>query len=85
MLKKTKFTTIIIHIFNSTYTISCVIGVRPVLLSVDHRSRAALDNRKVGGFANIKYITLMYRVALVPLFQTYIGSNKKGAATYVHT
>ena len=58
MLKKTKLITIIIHIVNSTYTISYLIGVRPVLISIDHRSRAALDNRKGGGgVVNIKYIT----------------------------
>ena len=49
MLKKTKLMTIDIHIFNSTYTISCVIVVHPVLISIDHRSRAALDNRTEGG------------------------------------
>ena len=59
MLKKTKLMTIDIHIFNSTYTISCVIVVHPVLISIDHRSRAALDNRtEGGGVPNIKYLTL---------------------------
>ena len=49
MLKKTKLITINIDIFNSTYTISWVIGVHPVLISIDHSSRAALDNRTGGG------------------------------------
>ena len=49
MLKKTKIITITTCIVNSTYTISYLIGVRPVLISIDHHSRAALDNRKGGG------------------------------------
>ena len=46
MLKKTNIITIITCIVNSTYTISYLIGVRPVLISIDPNSRAALDNRK---------------------------------------
>ena len=45
MLRKTTFITILIYDYNSMYTISCVIGVRPVLLSNDHRPGAALDKR----------------------------------------
>ena len=53
MLKKTSILTIITCIVNSTYTISYLIGVRPVLISIDHHSRAALDNGKGGwGFVN---------------------------------
>ena len=32
------------------YPISSMIGVRPVLMSNDHRPGAALDNRNEGGF-----------------------------------
>ena len=50
MMRKTTFITIIIQDYNSTYTISCVIGVRPLLMSNDHRpTAAALDNRTGGG------------------------------------
>ena len=56
MLKKTKLITIINHIFNITYTISCVIGVHLVLISIDHRSRAALENMKGGGGLSISSI-----------------------------
>ena len=49
MLKKTKIIAIITCIVNSTYTISYLISVRPVLISIAHHSRAALDNRKRGG------------------------------------
>ena len=35
----------LIQDYNSTYTISCVIGVRPVLISNDHRPGVSLDNR----------------------------------------
>ena len=41
--------TIFTRIVNSTYTISYLIGVRSVLISIDNRSRAALDNRKGRG------------------------------------
>ena len=57
MLKKTKLITIKIHIFNSTYTISWVIGVRPVLISIDHCSRAALDNMTGWGVFPISSIS----------------------------
>ena len=37
MLRKTTFITILIYEYNSMYTISCVIGVRPVHVTNDHR------------------------------------------------
>ena len=50
MLRKTTFITILIYDYdNSTFTISSVIGVRPVLVSNDHSPGAALDNRTGGG------------------------------------
>ena len=55
-MRKTTFITILIQDYNSTYTISCVIGVRPVLISNDHRPGAELDNR-TGGFPNVKEST----------------------------
>ena len=54
-LKKTKIITIITCIVNSTYTISYLISVRPVLISIAHHSRAALDNRKRGGRVVCQY------------------------------
>ena len=54
MLRKTTFVTILIYDYNSTYTISCVIGVRPVLISNGHRPGATLDNRTGGGGFPIK-------------------------------
>ena len=49
MLRKTTFITILIYDYNSTHTISCVIGVCPVLISNDHHSGVALDNKTGGG------------------------------------
>ena len=48
-MRKTTFITILIQDYNSKYTISCVIGVRPVLISNEHRPGAAIDNRTGGG------------------------------------
>ena len=59
MLRKTTFITILIYIYNSTYTISYVIGVRPVLVSIDHRSGEAVDNRTGGGGPDIEDSTAM--------------------------
>ena len=62
MLKKTKITTNTNCIVNSTYTILYLIGVRPSL-SIDHHSRAALDNGKGGGdYANNEITTSVYTV-----------------------
>ena len=83
MLKKTKLITIIIHIINSTYTISYLIGVRPVLISIDHRSRAALDNRK-GGRLLGRYGTELSQVNkrnLVPVKYQYNTSDNNNSIT----
>ena len=49
MLKKTKITTNIYWIVNSMYTVSYTERCTSCTLSIDHHSRAALDNRKGGG------------------------------------
>ena len=41
------------------YTISCVIGVRPVLIRSDHRPGAALDNRTGGGGSQYRRIYIL--------------------------
>ena len=67
MLKKTKLITINIDIFNSTYTISWVIGVHPVLISIDHSSRAALDNRTGGGVSQYQVSLNIQRIQMESL------------------
>ena len=47
--RQTTFITIIVQDYNNMYPISSMIGVRPVLMSYDHRPGAALDNRTGGG------------------------------------
>ena len=49
MLKNTKIITNTYWIVNSTYTISYTDRCTSCTLSIDHLSRAALDNRKGGG------------------------------------
>ena len=58
MLRQTAFTTIMIQDYNNTYPISSMIGVRPVLMSNDHRPGAALDNRTGGGVPNMEESTI---------------------------
>ena len=62
MLRQTAFTTIMIQDYNSMYPISSMIGVRPVLMSNDHRPWAALENRTGGGVPNMEKST-MYIIA----------------------
>ena len=49
MLKKTKIITNTYWIANSTFTVSYTDRCTFCTLSIDHPSRAALDNRKGGG------------------------------------
>ena len=80
MLKKTKIITITTCIVNRTYTISYLIGVRPVLISINHHSRAALDNRKGGGvpiasFSQSPFLSLFSHYILnLPCFSDFFPS-----------